>query len=84
MDTKAAFEKWLNKQAICKLTGWCEREGDEYAHLQHTALWRAWQSSRAAIECELPRGTSDEIGGYDIDLHATEKAITSHGLNIKK
>ncbi|QHJ81645.1 MAG: hypothetical protein [Bacteriophage sp.] len=77
MDTKAAFEKW-----------WKE----EHGNLQDTGFigqtikmvaQQAWTASRAAIEIELPRGTTDEIGGYDIDLHTTEKVITSHGIRIK-
>lgn len=73
MDTKAEFEKW-----------WMEPKQDEIRLSIHKSLgYRVWQASREAIEIELPKGTSDEIGGYDIDLHATEKAITSHGIRIK-
>ena len=80
MDTKAAFEKWFKPKKIAM-----QSRGISTIRIVrlYRCQWEAWAASRAAIEIELPRGTSDEIGGYSIDLHTTENAITSHEIRIK-
>lgn len=79
METKAAFEKWWK---------------DEHGNLQDTGFigqtikmvaQQAWNSSRAAIEIELPKS------GYYLGYESPEytevvdviEAITSHGIRIK-
>jgi hypothetical protein len=53
-------------------------------------LWRGWQASRAAIEVATPWlcGDGDNYTewteGYNDGVMATEKAIISAGLKVKK
>ena len=74
------------------------RNGDRYLHAFDSmnvmqplnAWWTVWQASRAAIEVATPwlcgDGDNDNewTQGYNDGVMATEKAIISAGLKVKK
>ena len=82
MDTKAAFEKWWQEESgqadICA--------GSNIGSTIKMIAFDAWQSSRAAIEIELPDKLIEEDyydGGYNRAIKYCSQAITSHGIRIK-
>lgn len=70
MDTKAAFEKWWKDQS-------------EQLPPKMIAF-SAWQSSRAAIEIELPgQENYDDPLSAHLAIKDCAETITSHGIRIK-
>ena len=90
-DMRKQFESWL--EDVHGLYGedveW-EPERNCYAKFGIHLAWCAWQASRAAIEVSTPwlcgDGDNDNewTQGYNDGVMATEKAIISAGLKVKK
>jgi len=99
MDTKAAFERFLQRKGIS-----CEHwdaTDESYGYVSEEAdalleVWlESWTASRAAIEIELPQRQSLCASGYGdgyfvpsstgegLEYDEVVEAITSHGIRIK-
>lgn len=98
MDTKAAFEKWLEeKMPNLYHMAFIAEEDEMTNHFKasvfdmRTAWEAAWTASRAAIEIELPEKMLEVVADTLIHgrvmandmLRNCTTAITSHGIRIK-
>ena len=94
MTSREQFEKWAKEETGFDLwrtqypmTEW---DDQQYKCHQTNLAWLAWQASRAVIEVATPwlcgDGDNDTewTQGYNDDVMATEKAIISAGLKVKK
>ena len=94
MTSREQFEKWVKEETGFDLwrteypmTEW---DDQQYKCLQTNLAWIAWQASRTAIEVATPwlcgDGDNDTewTQGYNDGVMATEKAIISAGLKVKK
>ncbi|URY99375.1 hypothetical protein HC6_0029 [Escherichia phage HC6] len=83
MTSREQFNKWFYEY-----TG-CDPKDSRYVNMVEM-YWMAWQASRAAIEVATPwlcgDGDNDNewTEGYNDGVMATEKAIISAGLKVKK
>lgn len=94
MTSREQFEEWVKKETgfdLCRtnypMTEWADQKYESY---QTHLAWMAWQASRTAIEVATPwlcgDGDNDTewTQGYNDGVMATEKAIISAGLKVKK
>lgn len=94
MTSREQFEEWVKEETGFDLwrteypmTEW---DNQQYKCHQTNLAWLAWQASRAAIEVATPwlcgDGDNDTewTQGYNDGVMATEKAIISAGLKVKK
>lgn len=94
MTSREQFEKWVKEETGFDLwrteypmTEW---DNQQYKCHQTNLAWLAWQASRAVIEVATPwlcgDGDNDTewTQGYNDGVMATEKAIISAGLKVKK
>lgn len=83
MTSREQFNKWFYEY-----TG-CDPTDSRYVNMVEM-YWATWQASRAAIEVATPwlcgDGDNDTewTQGYNDGVMATEKAIISAGLKVKK
>lgn len=83
ITSRRQFNEWFYEY-----TG-CDPKDSRYANMVEM-YWMAWQASRAAIEVATPwlcgDGDNDNewTEGYNDGVMATEKAIISAGLKVKK
>ncbi len=94
MTSREQFEEWIKEETGFDLwrTEYPMTEWDyqQYKCHQTNLAWMAWQASRAAIEVSMPwlcgDGDNDNewTQGYNDGVMATEKAIISAGLKVKK
>lgn len=95
MTSREQFEKWLCQQRvrgiIFSTIDKFDIDGEVYYKSPDIqGQWNAWQASRAAIEVATPwlcgDGDNDNewTQGYNDGVMATEKAIISAGLKVKK
>ena len=94
MTSREQFEAWVKEEAGFDL--WrteypmTECDDQQYKCHQTNLAWMAWQASRTAIEVATPwlcgDGDNDTewTQGYNDGVMATEKAIISAGLKVKK
>ncbi len=85
MTSREQFLEFAEKQNLSLAYGDCG-----YIFSSTEIAWRAWQASRSAIEVTTPwlcgDGENDNewTQGYNDGVMATEKAIISAGLKVKK
>lgn len=85
MTSREQFEEWAKENGMSLVYGDCD-----YVYSPTVWAWKAWQASRAAIEVATPwlcgDGDNDTewTQGYNDGVMATEKAIISAGLKVKK
>lgn len=85
MTSREQFEAWATNAGFIVTT-----KNDGYLYPATNRAWQAWQASRAAIEVATPwlcgDGDNDTewTQGYNDGVMATEKAIISAGLKVKK
>lgn len=94
MTSREQFEEWVKKETgfdLCRTNhSMTELADQKYESYQTHLAWMAWQASRAAIEVSTPwlcgDGDNDNewAQGYNDGVMATEKAIISAGLKVKK
>lgn len=80
VTSREQFEAWCINMgiSITKSPGY-----DVYQNPRTKVIWNAWQSSRAAVEVELPEEVGiDCVFGYYADDIVS--AIESAGLKVKK
>ena len=85
MTSREQFEVWATNAGFIVTT-----KNDGYLYPATNSAWQTWQASRAAIEVATPwlcgDGDNDNewTQGYNDGVMATEKAIISAGLKVKK
>ena len=85
MTSREKFEAWATNAGFIVTT-----KNDGYLYPATNSAWQAWRASRAAIEVATPwlcgDGDNDNewTQGYNDGVMATEKAIISAGLKVKK
>lgn len=95
MTSREQFETWLYQQRVRGITFSTIDKFDVDGEVYYKSpdiqgQWNAWQASRAAIEVATPwlcgDGDNDNewTQGYNDGVMATEKAIISAGLKVKK
>ena len=99
MTSREQFEDWYKRDALNRVKWYQESNidsdlmvdsGGYYFRDAIQRRWEAWQASRAAIEVATPwlcgDGDNDNewTQGYNDGVMATEKAIISAGLKVKK
>ncbi|MEY5979648.1 hypothetical protein WJD75_22650 [Salmonella enterica subsp. enterica serovar Corvallis] len=94
MTSREQFEEWLYQQRVRGINFNIDKfdvDGEIYYKSPDIqGQWNAWQASRAAIEVATPwlcgDGDNDTewTQGYNDGVMATEKAIISAGLKVKK
>ena len=90
MTSREQFEEWFNKRSNWKITPSMRKKDGYVGNPSAQSKWEVWQASRAAIEVATPwlcgDGDNDTewTQGYNDGVMATEKAIISAGLKVKK
>lgn len=95
MTSRDQFEQWIYQQRVRGVTFSAIDKFDVDGEVYYKSpdiqgQWNAWQASRAAIEVATPwlcgDGDNDTewTQGYNDGVMATEKAIISAGLKVKK
>lgn len=87
---RKSFQEWANTHYLLSELNWAIEDG-EYEEPEMQYAWEAWQASRAAIEVELPEGSSLFMRMYGVGCDMTllierdkaVKAIESLGLKVK-
>jgi hypothetical protein len=85
MTSREKFEEWAKENGMSLAYGDCD-----YVYSPTVWAWKAWQASCASIEVATPwlcgDGDNDTewTQGYNDGVMATEKAIISAGLKVKK
>ncbi|HGE8334248.1 TPA: hypothetical protein ACGD5E_000320 [Serratia marcescens] len=95
-ESRKQFEGWVKNQYSCK-GNTLLRVGpnkERYHQVVIQECWEAWQSSRASIVIDLPKGITtrealdlgymgDYAAGVDDGIEESAKVIRSIGLSIK-
>lgn len=90
MTSREQFEEWIKEETGFDLwrteypmTEW---DDQQYKCHQTNLAWMAWQSSRAAIDIELPGSFRESYlsSNMVIDEQETIELIESQGLKVKK
>jgi len=85
-ESRKQFESWVNRRPLSKLIGFCERDGDGYVHLQHTALWESWQASRAALVVEqwdFDTFSPNDCGDDAVWMTEVKRTLGKAGITVK-